>query len=118
MNHRVIGRRLRITAVLGMCVLLRANPVVAQETVNNASISGRVTDPSGAVIAGAAVRVRQLDTNLITPSTTDREGRFRFTYLKVGRYEITVHAPQFAEFTKQLTLTVGSAFELPIALEI
>ena len=67
----------------------------AQETVNHASISGRVTDPSGALVEGAQVAVRHTDTNLTWNLTTDREGRFRFPYLRVGPYEITVSGQGF-----------------------
>ena len=53
---------------------------VAQETINYASISGRVTDPPGGVVAGAQVSARQTETNLTGDATTDGEGRFRFPY--------------------------------------
>jgi outer membrane receptor protein involved in Fe transport len=90
----------------------------AQETINNASVSGRVTDPTGAVVEGADVTVRQPDTNLTHAAKTDREGRFRFPYLRVGQYEIKVHQPGFANVARLLTLTVGAAFELPVVLRI
>jgi hypothetical protein len=95
-----------------------APSAIAQETVNYASISGRVTDPSGAVVSGADVAVRQTETNTIAKAMTDAEGRFRFPYLRVGAYEITVHAPGFADANRRLTLTVGSAFELPLVLAV
>src|ERR1700716_1015458 len=78
--------------------------ISAQETINYASVSGRVTDPSGAVVAGAQVTARQTDTNLIGAATTDRDGRFRFPYLRVGPYEITVRLAGFADINRQLTL--------------
>ena len=56
-----------------------------QETVNNASVSGRVTDPSGAVVSQAKVTARQMDTNLTVSTETNAEGLFRFPYLRVGR---------------------------------
>jgi hypothetical protein len=90
----------------------------AQETTNSASVGGRVTDPSGAVVEGAEVAARQTDTNLTRTATTDGEGRFRFPYLKVGPYEISVRMPGFAEVTRRLTLTLGSAFELPVSLSV
>jgi hypothetical protein len=62
--------------------------VSAQESMNNASVSGRVTDQTGAVVDGAQVTARQTDTNLTSTLLTDRDGRFRFPYLKVGQYEI------------------------------
>jgi outer membrane receptor protein involved in Fe transport len=106
---------------LALCVLLGVFPVAAaraQETVNSASVSGRVTDPQGAVVPGAAVIARQTDTNLIRETITDQEGRFRLPYLRVGRYEITVRLQGFADLTRALTLTIGSAFELPIVLKV
>jgi Carboxypeptidase regulatory-like domain len=62
-----------------------------QESINNASIGGRVADASGAAIDNAQVSARQIDTNVTTTIDTDRDGRFRFPYLKVGPYELKVH---------------------------
>jgi hypothetical protein len=90
----------------------------AQQTVNSASVGGRVTDPSGAAIQNARVAARQIDTDIVSVVETNREGRFRFPYLKVGRYEITAGHVGFADVTEPVTLTVGSAFDLPIALQI
>ena len=90
----------------------------AQETINYASVSGRVTDPQGAVVPGAQVTARQTETNVTAETVTDQEGRFRFPYLRVGPYEITVRLQGFADATRSLTLTVGSAFELPVSLAV
>jgi len=91
---------------------------LAQETINYASISGRVTDPSGAVVEGAEVSARQVDTNLTSSATTEADGRFRFPYLRLGNYEVKVHKQGFADSATPLTLTVGSAFELPVTLKV
>jgi hypothetical protein len=90
----------------------------AQESINYASVSGRVTDPSAAVVEGAQVTARQTDTNLTMTAKTARDGRFRFPYLKVGPYEIKVRQPGFADAVRSVTLTVGSAFELPVTLKV
>src|SRR3954454_8663720 len=89
-----------------------------QETINNASVRGQVTDPSGAVVEGAQVTVRKADTNLTQSLRTDREGRFRFPYLRVGRYEISVHQAGFADAVRSVDLSVGAAFEVPVVLNI
>ena len=101
-----------------LCAAAFAPVAVAQENINSASVSGRVTDPSGEVVQGAQVTARQTDTNLTRSTTTDQEGRFRLPYLRVGPYEIKVQAKGFAEVTRLLTLTVGAAYELPISLAI
>ena len=108
-------------AVRAICLASAAFVVhtcYAQESVMYASVGGRVTDSSGAVVQSAVVRALQTETNLKAAGLTDSEGRFRFPYLRVGSYRITVSYPGFTEFTRSLTLSVGSAFELPITLGV
>ena len=76
--------------VAACCVVASSGSADAQETINNASVGGRVTDPQGAVVPGAEVSARQTDTNVTAEATTDVEGRFRFPYLRVGPYELKV----------------------------
>jgi hypothetical protein len=117
----------RLAAALGALVVggvlapaglgLRA-VAAAQQSVDVASVSGRVIDPSGAVVAGAQVAARHVDTNVTATTATDAEGRFRLPYLKIGPYEIAVRQPGFQDATQRLTLSAGSAFELPITLAV
>src|SRR5580765_2286426 len=106
------------TIALLLCVTAWAGSALAQETVNYASVSGRVTDPSGAVVTGAQVTARQTDTNVTAAVETDGEGRFRFSYLRVGPYEFTIRKPGFADVTRRLTLTLAAAFDLPVSLTV
>jgi hypothetical protein len=108
----------RIIQTSPLFLLLLAGLTHAQETINLASVGGRVTDPSGALVAAASVTAHEPDTNLTQHAVTDRDGRFRFPYLRLGRCEIKVEKPGFAAAARSLTLTVGSAFELPITLAL
>jgi carboxypeptidase family protein len=110
-------RSLRMAALLVVGALWVA-PAFSQETVNYASLGGRVLDPQGAVVPGARVSLRQTDTNIVAESVTDQEGRFRFPYLKVGPYEVAVHLDGFTDAKRAVTLTVGSAFDVSIALKV
>ena len=112
MSARSAGLALALSLCIGVL------PVSAQENLNSASVSGRVTDPQGAVVPGATITARQIDTNVVRETITDAEGRFRLSSLKVGPYEIKVQLPGFAAVTRTLTLTVGSAFELPVTLSL
>jgi hypothetical protein len=103
---------------LGLAFVLMGGPVRAQETVNYASLSGIVRDPSGAVVPGAHVVARQTQTNITADATSDQEGRFRFPYLRVGPYEVIVSLDGFRDATRSVTLTVGSAFEMPFSLAL
>ena len=55
---------------------------------------------------------------MTTTTATDREGRFRFPFLKVGTYEIVVRQAGFREAMQRVSLAAGSAFQLPIALDV
>ena len=90
----------------------------AQESIQYGSISGRVEDASGAVIPDAKVSSRQTDTNIAGTVLTDKDGRFRFPYLKVGEYELQVQHPGFAVETRSVNVGPGSAFELPVVLRV
>ena len=93
-------------------------PAAAQVTVNTASVSGRVLDTQGAVVPGAQVVARHVSTNVSTETVTDGAGRFRFPLLRVGPYAITARLQGFRDATERVTLTVGSAFDLPLTLAI
>jgi hypothetical protein len=108
---------------LGNCCRLAvlaagAFSAAAQESIQYGSIAGRVTDASGAVVSGAKVSVRQIETNIAGNLLTDDEGRFRFPYLRVGQYELRIQHPGFTEAARSVTVTLGSAYELPIALAL
>src|SRR5688572_11437328 len=109
-------RRIATLLALVLVTAASAATAAAQETVNFASVSGRVTDPQGAVIRGATVTARHTETNVTATATTDDEGRFRFPYLRIGLYEITAKHAGFADATRALTLTLGAAYELPLSL--
>jgi hypothetical protein len=117
--NRLLDAVARRALVMGLLLgIAGGRDVHAQDTINQASISGRVTDPQGAVVPGALVAVRQPETNLRAEVLTDGEGRFRFPYLKLGPYDLTVTLQGFSEVRQSLTLSVGSAFELPIVLTL
>ena len=100
------------------CVVMLALPAMAQQMVDVASISGRIVDDTGAVVPGAQVAATRRDTNIVTTAITDAEGRFRFPYLKIGAYQIVASLSGFRDVTRQLTLTAGAAYELPIVLAV
>src|SRR6187200_487768 len=108
----------RCLVVAAFCAVASVRTVDAQEAINFASVSGRVTDPQGAVVPGAHVSARQTETNVLAETTTNSEGRFRFPYLKVGTYELKVHVDGFADSTRMLKASLGAAFDIPVVLAL
>ena len=111
---------MRLAAIVAvLCAIGAGAPsALAQQSVDVGSVSGRVTDQSGAVVTDAQVTARQTQTNLTTTTTTDQDGRFRLPYLRVGPYEITVRQSGFEDAVRDLTVGVGGAFELPVTLSV
>ncbi|SFS16186.1 Carboxypeptidase regulatory-like domain-containing protein [Granulicella pectinivorans] len=107
----------RLSLVL-LAILAFHATLSAQETINNASLAGRITDTTGAIIRNASVAVRATSTGIISRTETDAAGRFRFPYLQVGTYELDAHSDGFADSKRSLTLTLGAAFDLPITLTV
>ncbi len=108
---------LKLAAAVFLTLLPLAS-LRAQQTVNNASLSGRVTDPAGRVVQNAVITATHQATEVEHTASTDSEGRFRFPYLVVGPYRITVTQTGFASSTRNVVLTVGADFYLPVALEM
>jgi len=90
----------------------------AQQNVTSATLSGRVEDAQGAVVSGASLIATHIETNQQQTATSDHEGRYRFPYLRTGAYDLKVDAQGFSTTTKQLTVSVGQAVDLPIRLEV
>lgn len=68
-------------------LLLAALPLVAQEQTS--SITGIVTDPSGAVLPGVTVEAKRAAGGAEFSATTDSEGRYRFPSIPPGQYVVT-----------------------------
>jgi outer membrane receptor protein involved in Fe transport len=82
-----------------------ASPVLAQTT---GSISGEVRDEKQAIVTNATVTVRNIKTNETRTTQTDGDGRYRFTGMPVGDYEVTVESSGFAKYVQSgITLVLN-----------
>jgi len=83
------------------------------------SLTGTVQDASGAVVPGASVVARNVDTGVETRTTSNDRGSYTFPSLQVGNYEISAEAPGFARFSRSgIRLSVGSQPSLNITLAV
>jgi len=87
--------------------------------VNTGTISGVVQDSSGAVIAGATVTIRHVDTGTARTVTSDEGGRYIAPVLPLGNYELQVQQSGFqTEIRKGITLTVGREEVINLTLRV
>src|SRR5689334_5054104 len=78
------------------------------EAQNAGSLSGRVTDSTGAVVPGARVEVKNVDTGLSREAQTDQQGHYRAPELPLGNYEIEASFEGFKSVQRTgIVLTVG-----------
>ncbi len=77
------------------CIVLLLSGAVAVAQTITGSIRGTVTDPSGAVVAGAKVTAINVDTAVATKTVSDASGVYDFQFLNLGNYTVSVTAPGF-----------------------
>ncbi len=84
-----------------------------------ATISGVVTDATGAVLSGAQLNVANTATGVKRSATTDAAGRFVTPQLPPGPYEVTVTAPGFETMVRQgITLEIGQEVNLTLPMKV
>ena len=86
---KVPGYRLALVLSALLCC---STPSLAQTT---AMLQGRVFDPSGAIIAGASITVRNQSTGFVLSVSTDGRGRYLIAAIPAGLYEVTAASAGF-----------------------
>ncbi|HTH51896.1 MAG TPA: TonB-dependent receptor [Pyrinomonadaceae bacterium] len=99
--------------------LILAASTLGQTQATAADLSGTVTDPNGAVVAGATVTARNTANGTVRTVQADNEGRYQLLALPPGAYEISAEASTFKKvIVSGVRLTVGQAAQLDMKLEV
>src|SRR5262245_19279560 len=115
MNPLISKHGMRLAALV-VLALLTISANAQQETA--ATLTGRVSDATGAVIAGANVVITNQDNGAERQVKTSNEGSYVAAPLIPGRYTITVEGPGFKKYVqKDVVLNVSDRRQLNIALE-
>src|SRR4029077_2163775 len=88
------------------------------QSINSGTILGTVTDPSGAVVAGAMVRLQNSVTGYMQSVTADSSGAFRFNNVPQNNYRLTVDAPGFTATTQNVEVRNSVPINLTIPLNV
>ncbi len=87
--------------------------------MTGATLSGAITDPSGAAIPQAQVLIRNSSTGLSTVATTNTDEFYSAPNLLPGAYTVTVTAAGFATVVQtNVTLAVGEKQALQVAMKV
>ena len=114
MNSRT---RIGFLLILGVALFLAvAQMGFAQES---SAITGKVSDPSGAAVAGAAVTAKDVDRGTVWPTKTNDEGIYNLPRLPIGRYEVRVEANGFQTALRpafNLDLNQTARIDIPLTI--
>jgi hypothetical protein len=106
-----------ITARALVCTLIAIPALYGQ--AHRAIILGQVTDRSGALIPGAAVKAIQTETNLVTATVTNEAGNYEFPGLLPGTYKVEATTQGFKTATVEgIVLTSAKRAQIDLMLEI
>ncbi len=107
---------LRFSLMLTFCLLAAGTAVRAQDT---ASITGTVTDPSGAAIPGADVTISSPDHGLTQTGKTNGSGTYSFSALPIGKYNLEISATGFEKYSaKGIILDIAQSARNNVTLKV
>jgi Carboxypeptidase regulatory-like domain len=116
-SRRGIQRSLLLDVAIAIICCFAICPACAQTT--DATISGRVLDPSEAVVAGASVTATNTETHIQTKSITSSSGYYELRALKPGPYSLEVEASNFKKLTRSgIVAQVEDRIDIDLKLEI
>src|SRR6185369_4015717 len=111
-------QEMRKFLMLGLALSLALIAATAQAQVTTGTVKGVVTDPNGAVVAGAKVTITRKSTSEAKETTTSDSGNFQFDQLQPGDYTITVEAANFKKAeVNDVTVQLGQAADQSVQLQ-
>ena len=122
-NHKMekitAGRFLLVAAVLAVFSALLSGGKVSFAQGITGSMTGTVTDPSGAVVANATVTIREVDTNAVHTTKTSDAGTFTVPQLPPGPYTVKVEKAGFKAYTQNgITLAIDQLVPVNVQLAV
>src|SRR5262249_32169264 len=101
-----------------VCVLFLTSPALAAAQVINATLSGTVSDTSGALIPGVEISAKNIDTGVVSMSVTNESGTYRFGSLQPGNYEVSAQLTGFQGQIFRLTLGTSQQIRQNFTLQV
>lgn len=111
-------RSIRLVPVILLALAAVITPAAAQQSTT-ATLTGRVLDPNGAVVAGASISAKQRETGVVRNAESNIDGVYVIAGLNPGSYEVTASASGFAQKIQMtVTMQVGQNPNVNITLGV
>lgn len=108
---------IRVLSLFLLIALVCAVTMQAQEVT--AAITGMVTDPSGAAVAGAKVTATDLDRGSVFPTTTSSDGSYNLPRLPIGRYDLKIENAGFQTAVKHdIKLVLNQVADISVQMQL
>ena len=108
----------KIKFIIGSCVVFVSCLLSVGAQTTTSTIEGTVTDPNGAVIAGATVTASGTTLATERSVTTNSDGFYRLTALPAGMYTLTITQSGFASGSFQVELTLNRVARFDAQLKV
>ncbi len=98
--------------------MLSAAVHLAAQSTTTGDVTGVVSDPSGALVPGATVTLKSIETGRTSTTKSNGTGVYRFSLLAPGPYSVTVSSPSFSPATAKIVVAVGQSVASNIKLQL
>jgi len=119
---KISSFRMHTFLIYGFAVLVgltALNTNLRAQSLSTGTILGTVSDPSGALIAGASVKATNTQTGNVLTTTTDAQGRYQFSGMPNGQYGILVEKAGFESMAKTgVALSVGGSSVVDFSMAV
>lgn len=117
-RRRVRKSKLNLSTCGRVFALLLSSAVAGLSQTETGQIVGRIFDANGALVSGASVAVKSVETGRELTLRSNEEGNYTATNLQPGLYDVTINAQGFAPNTQRVQLTVGARLSVETNLSV
>src|SRR5260370_37408639 len=115
---KTLGRRSLLCVLLGLLLGMPISNLSHAQTTTSGELTGVVTDPSGAVIVGADVEIKNNSKGTTQSLKTDRGGAYQFSFLAPARYTLTVARAGFETRNRAEDVLLGPPVTVNVTLRV